>query len=70
LIPETAVVRRGQLTGVFLLDEENRASFRLIRTGRRLGERVEVLSGLREGARYVIAPPPTLIDGAKVEVPS
>jgi hypothetical protein len=29
-----------------------------------------VLSGLREGDRYVVAPPPAIVDGAKVEVPS
>ncbi len=69
-IPDTAPVRRGQLTGIFLVDPEGRAVFRLIRTGKRLGDRIEVLSGLHEGDRYVIAPPPDLVDGAKVEVPS
>jgi len=70
LIPDTAVIRRGQLTGVFLLDSDGLASFRLIREGKHLGDRVEVISGIREGDRYVIDPPPTLVDGAKVEVPS
>ena len=70
LIPETALVRRGQLSGVFLLGPEGRASFRLIRTGQQLGDRVEVLSGLHEEDRYVIAPPPELVDGAKVGVSS
>ncbi len=69
-IPDTALVRRGQLTGIFLVDPEGRAGFRLIRVGKRLGDRIEVLSGLHEGDRYVIAPPPELVDGAKVEVSS
>jgi RND family efflux transporter MFP subunit len=70
LIPETALVRRGQLAGVFLLGPEGRARFRLIRIGRQIGDRVEVLSGLHEEDRYLIAPPPELVDGAKVEVSS
>ena len=70
LIPETALVRRGQLAGVFLLGPEGRARFRLIRIGRQFGNRVEILSGLHEEDRYLIAPPPELVDGAKVEVSS
>jgi multidrug efflux pump subunit AcrA (membrane-fusion protein) len=70
LIPDTAVVRRGQLTGIFLLDSEGRAAFRLIREGKHLGDQVEVISGIREGDRYVVDPPTTLVDGARVEVPS
>jgi len=70
LIPDSAIVRRGQLTGVYLVDPEERASFRLIREGKHFGDRAEVLSGLREGDRYVVAPPPAIVDGAKVEVPS
>jgi multidrug efflux pump subunit AcrA (membrane-fusion protein) len=70
LIPDSAVVRRGQLTGIYLVDPEERASFRLIREGKHFGDQVEVISGLHEGDRYVVAPPPTIVDGAKVEVPS
>ncbi len=70
LIPETAVVTQGQLTGVFLVDAEKIARFRLIRTGRKIDESFEVLSGLPEGSRYVLVPPPTLEDGMLVEVVS
>ena len=70
LIPDSALVRRGQLTGIYLVDPQQRASFRLIREGKHFGDRVEVLSGLREGDRYVVTPPPAIVDGAKVEVPS
>ena len=61
-IPESAVVRRGQLTGVRVVGEQG-VSLRWIRLGRRIqtigahGEveiRVEVLSGLDAGER--IAP--------------
>ncbi|MFO7709019.1 MAG: efflux RND transporter periplasmic adaptor subunit [Desulfobacterales bacterium] len=66
-VPASAVVREGQLTGVFLVTPDNIARYRLIRTGRRLGERIEVVSGLPEGSRFVVTPPPGLTDGARVE---
>lgn len=69
-VPASAVVRQGQLTGLYTVTAEGVARFRLIRTGRRVAERFEVLSGLPEGSRYVVAPPPTLVDGAAVEASS
>jgi RND family efflux transporter MFP subunit len=70
LIPVTAVKHTGQLTGIYIVDDTQTAKFRLIRTGRTFGKSIEVLSGLQEGARIVTAPPPTLIDGMKVEMDS
>jgi hypothetical protein len=70
LIPAPAVVVQGQLTGVYLVDTEGIARFRLIRTGRKFDESVEVLSGLPVGSRFVVAPPPELVNGARVEVGS
>jgi hypothetical protein len=64
------VVVQGQLTGVYLVDAEGIARFRLIRTGRKFDDSAEVLSGLPEGSRYVVAPPAALVDGARVEVGS
>jgi RND family efflux transporter MFP subunit len=70
LIPSGAVIHQGHLTGIFLLDDDNIARFRLIRTGRDLDGDVEVLSGLTPGMRFVSDPPPTLVDGTPVEVRS
>jgi RND family efflux transporter MFP subunit len=70
LIPASAVVVQGQLTGVYLVDAEGIARFRLIRTGRKFDDSAEVLSGLPEGSRYVVTPPAALVDGARVEVGS
>jgi RND family efflux transporter MFP subunit len=67
LIPYTAVVHEGQLTGIYLVDSHQLAHFRLIRMGRTFGDTVEVVSGLKEGGRYVVDPPPDLMDGVKVE---
>ncbi len=67
-VPETALLHRGQLTGLFTVDPENRALLRWVRTGKRFGDRVEVLSGLREGERYVAVSEGRLIDGQKVRI--
>jgi len=66
-IPESAVIRQGQLTGVFIVDAQNTARFRLIRTGRPYGDQVEVISGIKDGTRLVAAPPVQLTNGSAVE---
>lgn len=70
LIPQTAILHQGQLTGIFLIDSDQRARFRLLRTGASFGNKVEILSGIHTGERYVVQPPPNLTDGDRVEVPS
>jgi multidrug efflux pump subunit AcrA (membrane-fusion protein) len=66
-IPESAVVRRGQLTGVFIVDEKDTARFRLIRTGRAYGDQMEVISGIKDGIHLVTVPSPDLTNGSAVE---
>jgi RND family efflux transporter MFP subunit len=69
LVPKAAVRTDGETTYVFLLNGTSDAvERRAIRTGDTDGDRVEVLAGLRGGDRVVIAPPPTLADGAAVVV--
>lgn len=70
LIPRTAVIHSGQLTGIYIVDETQTAKFRLIRIGRTFGESIEVLSGVKEGDRYVSIPPPNLNNGMTVEAVS
>jgi RND family efflux transporter MFP subunit len=66
LVPAGAVVQRGALEGLFVLDGERRARLRWIRTGRALDDRIEVLSGLEPGERFVVDPPLALSDGTTV----
>ncbi len=67
-VAEDALVRRGPLTGVFVVDEGGIARLRWITTGETRGGRIEVLTGLAEGERFVTAPPAGLEDGRRVEV--
>jgi RND family efflux transporter MFP subunit len=54
-VPTSAIVRRGQLTGVQVVTERG-VALRWVRLGRRVGngERVEVLSGLSAGDQIVL----------------
>jgi multidrug efflux pump subunit AcrA (membrane-fusion protein) len=67
LVPETAVIAHGQLSGVYVVDDDHMAHFRLIRPGRFFGSQMEVLSGLKNGDRYIIKPDFTVVDGVRVE---
>jgi RND family efflux transporter MFP subunit len=66
-VAQASVIHQGQLTGLFVVDDQQAARFRLVRTGRQFADAVEILSGLDAGRRYVVEPPPTLVDGARVE---
>jgi RND family efflux transporter MFP subunit len=65
--PESALVLRGALTGVFVMDGEGVARLRWVTVGRIRGESVEILSGLAGGERVVAPVPPGLQDGRHVE---
>ncbi len=67
-VPATSIVRRGALTGVYVV-EHGRAWLRWLRLGRAQGDAVEVLSGLAAGEQ-VVAAPLGLSDGARVKVAS
>ncbi|MBU2430127.1 MAG: efflux RND transporter periplasmic adaptor subunit, partial [Proteobacteria bacterium] len=66
LIPESAVITQGQLTGYFMVDDTAVVRFRLVRCGRRFADQVEIISGLKPGTRYVISPEAQLKDGMKI----
>lgn len=66
LLPAAAVVTRGQLTGVYVV-EDGRLRWRLVRTGRAVGERFEVLSGLATGEQVVVGGVEKAVSGARVE---
>lgn len=55
-VPLPALVRRGQLTSVFVVGANNIARMRLITVGARDGTQAEVLSGLAAGESVVSAP--------------
>ena len=65
-IPRVALVRRGGIDGVFVLDGKI-ARFRWLRTGRDLGDSVEVVAGLSGGETILAAANDTVRDGSVIE---
>ena len=66
-VPSAAVVERGELQGVFVVAPDGRVEYRLVKTGKALGNRLEILSGLAEGERLATNGTERLRDGARVE---
>jgi RND family efflux transporter MFP subunit len=66
-VPAAAVTERGQLASVFVADA-GRARSRFVTLGQRAGDSVEILSGLNPGEQVVFPVPPSLADGAPLEV--
>ncbi len=67
-VPAAALVYRGQLVGLYMVGESNRATFRLVKTGREFGDLVEVLSGVSPGDRIVVGPLESVRDGSPLEI--
>ena len=65
-IPRKAVVERGQLTSVYVVDQSGIARMRLVKTGKTYSDRVEVLSGLKEGEQIVVDGVAAVNDGSRV----
>jgi multidrug efflux pump subunit AcrA (membrane-fusion protein) len=68
-VPRAAVIERGELEGLFVVGAQGSVEFRLVKTGKPLGERVEIVSGLAENERVATTQLDKLRDGARVEEP-
>lgn len=83
LVPSAAVVERGGIPGVFVLqgaaafppptpDAEGKplpqARFRMIKTGKLVGRRIEILSGLRGNETLVLGNLADVRDGSPLTV--
>ncbi len=57
VVPAAAVLRRSELTAVYVLPEQGRPQLRQVRLGERQGDgSYEVLAGLRDGERVALEP--------------
>lgn len=68
LIPVTALVKQGQLKGVYTIGNANTAILRWVKTGKTSGDQVEVLSGLSSSEQYVVTAEGKLYNGARVSI--
>lgn len=65
-VPRAALVNRAGIDGVFVVGADGIARFRMVRTGERVGDTVEVQAGLVAGERIVVDGLDRLESGAKV----
>lgn len=66
VVPESALVARGQLDGVYV-ESDGTLAFRIVQAGRPAGPgRREILSGLAAGERIVVEGAGLAVDGARV----
>jgi len=66
LLPATAVVERGELTSVFVVGPDQIGRLRWVKTGRRFGQQVEILSGVNVSERALLEGVRG-VDGARVQ---
>jgi RND family efflux transporter MFP subunit len=68
LIPKESVIEKGQLVGVYAVDDKGIITYRLIKIGKTYNEKVEVLSGLSDGDRIVVDGVENVVDGGIVKL--
>jgi hypothetical protein len=66
VVPASAIFRRGELTGVFVVGADSRLSVRWISTGRTMNNDLVVLGGLDKGELVVGTYSPALEEGITV----
>jgi membrane fusion protein (multidrug efflux system) len=66
-VPASAVVVRGQMELVFVVSD-GKASLRIVKTGKRFGDDVELVSGVDAGESVVVENASTLVDGQPLQV--
>ena len=69
LVPSAAVVRGGQGTFVYVINEDRTVALRKVNVGIAEADNVSVESGLAPGEQVVVEGSDRLRDGAKVEIP-
>lgn len=67
-VPQTAVLLRDGFSYVFVVEAQQTVRQVKVKVGRRQGDRIEVLEGLKEGAQVVAAGVAFLADGDTVRV--
>ena len=65
-VPKSALVENGQLTGIYTVSSNNTALLRWVKTGKVMGDQVEILSGLTAKEPYIVSANGKLFNGAKV----
>ena len=68
LIPESAILHEGNLTGLYVIGADGIAQLRYVTLGQAMGDKIAVLAGLSPGETIVVASQGRGLDGKRVEV--
>lgn len=63
LVPKGAIIEKGQLTGVYAVDEKGVITYRLVRIGKEYDENTEILSGIKPKDRIIVGGIEKAVDG-------
>ena len=66
-VPVSSVIQRGQMELVFIV-VDGKAQLRIVKTGKRIGEEVELVSGVAAGEKIVVEGVAGLVDGQPLTV--
>ena len=67
LVPQKAIVEKGQLVGVYVVDNKGVITYRLIKAGKKYGEQIEILSGLSGGEKIIVDGVEKAVDGGIIK---
>jgi hypothetical protein len=66
-VPEAAVLERAGIVGVFVVDAQGAAQYRMVRTGGEVNGQVEILSGINPGEKVVTGNAEAVKNGNKIQ---
>lgn len=67
-VPKEALVRNGQLTGIYTISQSGTAVLHWLETGKDMGDQIEILSGLNSEEAYITSAQGKLYNGVKVSL--
>jgi RND family efflux transporter MFP subunit len=68
MVPQSAIINREELTGIYTISNQQTALLRWVRLGKKVGDLVEVLSGLAREEAFVVQAAGKLHNGSPVKV--
>ena len=66
-VPASAILRRGQMELVFIRNDKH-AQLRIVKTGKHIGEEIEIVSGVNADEQVITEGAANLVDGQPIEV--
>lgn len=68
MLQKSSIAYRDQLTGIYVINNQNEVHLRWVRLGKTVGDQVEVLSGVKPGEQIVLKADAKLYNGTKVSI--